>query len=877
MSESTQHIPDRLRYHIHILGDLLGETIADQHGGQMVDRLEEIRNLSKSRRQTDPHLKSRLLEALKGLSEHELISVTRAFNQFLQLANIAEQVQTIAAEDTSTTSGSLLGETFKTLRDANRTPAEIAGAINNLNCDLVLTAHPTQITRRTLIRKYDHIANLLQTLDIETRDKERPLVQLKRLIAETWHTDEIHIERPTPQEEAIWGYAIIENSFWHAVPQIWRDLDDLLFENTKNNLPITFSPVKLSTWMGGDRYNSPQVSTDVTREVLRLARWMAADLYLRDIEQLLARLSMSECNRELRNLVGDSAQEPYRHVLRNLRDKLQNTRLWAEEKPAGNNLIRRNEDLFIPLHACYRSLHECGMGIIAEGELKDTLVRLACFGVTLVNLDIRQSSEKHERLLDDLTRHLNLGSYSDWSETKRQHFLISELESKRPLIPETWQPSEECREVLATFRLIAHTNAAGIGSYVVSLAQQPSDILEVILILRKTGLQQALPVVPLFETLNDLEQAEDTLLQLFKIRWYKKHIADKQQVMIDYSESAKDAGHMAAAWAQYRAQDAMAEICNKYKVKLILFHGRDGAMGRTHGTAQNSRLAHPPGSIRNGVRLMEQGETMQFKYGSPDVALVNLGRLLSNAIEAMLLPTTPPRATWQHVMDDLSEQANRDYDDIIQNGDDFLAYLDQGSPLQELAELALGNPQKNSPAASLQSKSIHSVNAVQWIFAWTQKRLMLHAWLGTSYALQSYASPEKLAVLQEMLQEWPFFKTQIDILEQMLAMADLEISNDYDALLVSPSLHHIADHFSSELENLIELINRLKMQDKLLTSMPEITASLAVRNTYTDPLHFLQMELISRRRTEGGNTSDVIIKALLVTIAGIAAGTHSIS
>lgn len=875
MAESTQHIPSRLRYHIRILGDLLGETIANQYGEGLVATVEQVRKLSKSRRQSDPHLKTELRRTLMDLQENELISVTRSFSQFLQLSNIAEQVQTIAGDDPASTSATALEKMFEALSKANKTPAEITSAIYKLNCDLVLTAHPTQIARRTLIQKYDRIANVLQSLESSSPDKEKLISELRRLVAEIWHTDEIQLERPTPQEEAIWGYAVIENSFWQAVPQLWRELDELLSRFTGNNLPITFSPIKLSSWMGGDRDGTPQVTTEVTREVLQLARWMACDLYLRDIERLLSRLSMSECNQELRDLVGTSSQEPYRHVLRILREKLQAARLSAEGKTADNNLILNHEDLFIPLHACYQSLHDCGMAIIADGELKDTLVRLACFGVTLVGLDIRQNSEKHELLLDELTQYLDLGSYRSWSETKRQNFLVSELENRRPLIPRSWQPSDEAQEVLSTLRLIAENNAEGIASYVVSMAQQPSDILEVILLLKKCGLKKVLPVTPLFETLDDLDQAEDTLLQLFKIRWYRNHIADKQQVMIDYSDSAKDAGQLAAAWAQYRAQETMIRICDKYGVELMLFHGRDATMGRGSGPAHKASLSHPPGSIRNGMRLIEQGETIQFKYGSPDLALMNLDQLLSVAIEAMLLPPPAPRSSWRQVMDHLSQIASNDYNAVVREGDDFFAYFNQGTLKKELAELALGSHMTRQSPGSMDQESIEDMNAIQWIFAWTQKRLMLHAWLGTSKALESYNTPERLSILQEMLDNWPFFKTQIDMLERILAMADIEISNDYDSVLVSPELHHMADLFTRELENLINLINRIKRQDRLLASAPEITASLAVRNTYTDPLHFLQMELISRRREHAKNTSVVINKALLVTIAGIAAGMRS--
>lgn len=277
------------------------------------------------------------------------------------------------------------------------------------------------------------------------------------------------------------------------------------------------------------------------------------------------------------------------------------------------------------------------------------------------------------------------------------------------------------------------------------------------------------------------------------------------------------------------------------------------------------------------MRLIEQGETIQFKYGSPDLAMMNLDQLLRVAIEASLMPPPAPEPRWRQVMDHLSEVASAEYNAVVRSNADFIAYFNQGTLKQELAELALGNHARRSSTGSMHQESIEDMSAIQWIFAWTQKRLMLHAWLGTSKALEGYNTPEGLSTLQEMLDNWPFFRTQIDMLERIVAMADIEISNDYDSALVSPELHHLADQFTSKLAGLTNLINRIKQQDRLLASAPEITTSLALRNTYTDPLHFLQMELISRRRKDARNTSAVINKALLVTIAGIAAGMRSTS
>ncbi|MEX2488931.1 MAG: phosphoenolpyruvate carboxylase, partial [Pseudomonadales bacterium] len=353
-----------------------------------------------------------------------LISVARAFNQFLNLANIAEQAENIAIQNQDFPESSQLSTLFDRLKASDIDDSAIIDTILNISCDLVLTAHPTEITRRTLIQKYNRIASQLDTVQEDQPLRREERLELERLIAEVWYTDEIRTERPTPQDESKWGYAVIEHSFWTAIPKIWEGIDTLLNEHTGKSLPLTAAPLKISSWMGGDRDGNPNVTAEVTEEVIRLARWMAADLYLRDVEVLLAQLSMSECTDEVRALCGFETHEPYRVVLRNLRERLTATRTWAEtSNPPDDNLILYRDDLFQPLNTCYGSLHKCGMGIIADGLLRKTLIRVSTFGVTLVELDIRQSADKHEELLNELTEYLELGSYKQWSEKARQDFL----------------------------------------------------------------------------------------------------------------------------------------------------------------------------------------------------------------------------------------------------------------------------------------------------------------------------------------------------------------------------------------------------------------------------------------------------------------------
>lgn len=445
----------------------------------------------------------------------------------------------------------------------------------------MLTAHPTEVARRTLIQKYDAITAQLAAKDhADLLPEERSRIQqrLQRLVAEAWHTDEIRKVRPTPVDEAKWGFAVIEHSLWQALPNVLRHVDEVLLRSTGERLPLTAAPLRFASWMGGDRDGNPNVTASVTREVLLLARWMAADLYLRDIDRLAAELSMQQASPQLLARVGDSA-EPYRALLKQLRERLRVTRNWthqalAGEVPAAEGVLEHNRDLVEPLQLCHESLHACGMGVIADGALLDCLRRAATFGLFLVRLDVRQDSARHAAALSEITEYLELGSYDEWDEKTRLEFLLEELNSRRPLLPAHYQPSADTAEVLATCRAIAAAPPASLGSYVISMAGQPSDVLAVQLLLKESGVDWPMRVVPLFETLDDLDNAGPCMERLLTLPGYRSRLSGVQEVMIGYSDSAKDAGTLTAAWAQYRAQEKLVEICRQHEVELLLFQQR---------------------------------------------------------------------------------------------------------------------------------------------------------------------------------------------------------------------------------------------------------------------------------------------------------------
>ena len=862
-------VSQKLRHRVRVLGDLLGQTMTAQLGQDFLEKVEKIRLLAKTRRQQGVGDFIELREVLSELTEDQLISVARAFNQFLNLTNIAEQ--TAATEELQFPKNSHLERAFQKCIANNIDPSRIADVAKQLHCDLVLTAHPTEITRRTLIQKYNRIAGALEHVRENEELDQKNKMQLERLIAEVWHTDEIRTERPKPQDEAIWGYAVIEHSFWHAIPKLWEGLDVILKQYTGESLPIEFSPITISSWMGGDRDGNPNVTTEVTEEVLRLARWMAADLYLRDLDELLSQLSMSQCNAAVRELCGHSSHEPYRSILRGVRDRLNTTRDWAEtNNPPNDQIFLKKEELFAPLDTCYRSLHECGMGIIADGLLKQTLIRISTFGATLIDLDIRQSAEKHTDLMEKLIFFLGLGNYKSWSEKARHDFLIEELANKRPLIPESWEPEGEAGETLRTIRLIANSNADGVSCYIISMAQNPSDVLSVILLLRKSGLRRSLPIVPLFETLDDLENASWTLERLLRDKMYREYIDGHQQVMIGYSDSAKDAGQMAASWAQYKAQEELVEVTEKYDIALTLFHGRGGAAGRGGAPIRQAVLSQPPNTIKRGMRITEQGEMIRFKYGSPLLAQNSMDLVLSAAIESNLMPSPKPRENWRHLMDRLANKAKEEYRNIVKDGSDFADYFRISTPEPELSLLALGSRPTRRVA---DSNAISDLRAIPWVFAWTQKRLMIPAWLGTNAALSMKLSAKDKFVLKEMMTEWPFFQAQMELLEMVLTKADIEIAHHYDETLTPDRLKHLGDHFHRELTSLIDQVNDIKKQEMLLEKSPDVRQTISLRDPYTDPLHFLQIELISRYRQDGKN--EKVKKALLITIAGIAASMRN--
>jgi len=875
-----------LREQVRVLGEGLGRTMSAAHGEDFLDLVESIRGLSKQVHQGEIAPQA-LSEALSNLKDEDLLPVARAFTQFLNLANAAEQhyrARERVVEDYRRGEQPGFSRLLETLQEQGQSPQQILKALQHQQVELVFTAHPTEVSRRTLIQKYDALDACLYDYENAPADKGRDAVQrrLEELIAQAWHTDEIRSQRPSPVDEAKWGFAVIENSLWQAVPAYYRALDQQIEELTGETLPLDAAPISFASWMGGDRDGNPRVTSRITQEVLWLSRWMAADLYHRDIDQLRSELSMHQASDELISRVGP-VKEPYRVLLGQVRERLRATLSWLKAHLDGQpyedeRILFDADGLREPLMLCYESLCDQGMQIIADGLLKDILRRLSTFGMNLLRLDIRQEAPRHEQALSEATQFLGLGNYSDWTESQRIAFLLEELANPRPLLPKNWPASDETREVLATCKVVAKERADALGAYVISMAAQPSDVLAVALLLKTAGVSRPMRIVPLFETLADLDRAPQVVEGLLSLPWYLDYTAGRQEVMIGYSDSAKDAGQLAASWAQYRAQEAVTQVCAKHQVHLTLFHGRGGTVGRGGGPTQAAILAQPPGSVQGRLRVTEQGEMIRFKFGLPALAERALEVYTSAVLEATLAPPPAPKPEWRELMNHLAENSVTSYRALVKETPDFVRYFRQLTPEQELAKLPLGS----RPAKRKAAGGIESLRAIPWIFAWTQVRLMLPAWLGSDTALLQAIEEGETESLRAMIEGWPFFASNMDMLEMVLAKVDLASVEEYEDALVADDLKPLGQQLRARVRVLITKLLAVRQQNQLLQEVPLTRQAISVRNPYIIPLHQLQAELLARVRAceEGGQcpvdvNPAILERALMVTMAGIAAGLRN--
>ena len=888
---SARDPQESLRDDVRMLGEMLGQTLRDRGGPWLLETVERVRALSKAGHREAERDLDELSELLRSLPVDRAVPVARAFAHFLTLANIAEQHQRVRRRREYQHDASVAPQTgsfadlFPRLLSSGTSGDSLLASIGALRIELVLTAHPTTIMRRTTAHRQLRIAEALAQQDRPdlTADERRTIDEtLRREIAAMWETDEIRPQRPTPVDEATSGLLVFEQALWNAVPQYLRSLDRALLELTGRGLPLDAAPIRFGSWMGGDRDGNPTVTADVTRRVCLVSRWMAADLYERELAALQLELSMADASPELRSRAGD-AREPYRAVVRGLRRRLLATRAWLDAQLSGDatgapdEVCLSADDLREPLLLCHRSLVDTGQTLIADGRLTDVLRRVASFGITLVRLDVRQHASRHAEALTVLTTARGLGSYLDWGEDARIAFLARAIAGHEEDEGDEGDEGDEARrperktdvsEVLDTFQALAQIHPESLGAYVISMAQAPSDVLAVEYLQSRAGCR--LRTVPLFEQVDDLERAPETMKALLDIPAYRARIGDRQEVMVGYSDSAKDGGRLAANWALYRAQEGLVLVARDAGVELTLFHGRGGSISRGGGPTYLAIRSQPPGSIQGRLRVTEQGEMIQAQFGLPEIAARTLEVYTTATLEAsMSAPHTPP-PQWRDTMTRLADRARRAYREVVYEHPRFVEYFRQATPEPELATLPIGSRPARRPAADA---GVESLRAIPWVFAWTQTRLLLPSWLGADESLADVLTTDE-PLLREMYADWPFFQSTLNLIETALAESDPDIAAEYDMRLVAPELRPLGDALRRRLAAAGDAILRISGHDRLLASNPVLRRSIDVRNPYVDPINLVQVELLRRLRATDKEDRD-LMRAFMITVNGIAAGMRN--
>jgi phosphoenolpyruvate carboxylase len=900
-----------LRDDVRLLGELLGATLRQQEGVALFDRVERVRALAKQRRSGGDGFEM-LVTELGTMPVAEAEPVARAFAHFLHLANVAEQHHRVRRrrayqrDPQARPQPASIDEALPRLLAGGIDPETLYRAVCALRIELVLTAHPTEIMRRTLQLKYQRIAELLALRDrpdLTPLETEACLDGLRREITAAWETDEVRRERPTPLDEVRSALAVFEETIWHAIPAYLRSLDRSLRRLTGRPLPIDAAPVRFGSWIGGDRDGNPNVTPDVTRRACLMSRWTAASLYIRDVETLRSELSMGAASEELRRRTGHTA-EPYRALLRELQHRLEQTRDWlgaslrdegdAATPPAG--VLLDVADLAAPLDLCDQSLRAAGDDIIADGTLADVRRRVAVFGLTLVRLDVRQERARHTAAVAALARAHGDGPYDEWDEEQRIAFLLARLSARPPHVdgrPGTTagpDPAEPPRptaepgdaavvEVIETCRTLADIHPGSLGAYVITMAGEASDVLAVLYLQQQAGVDPPLRAVPLFETARDLAAAGAVIDRLLSVPWYREYVrrhSGRQEVMIGYSDSAKDVGRVAASWVLYQAQEDIVRVCRRHGVPVTLFHGRGGSVGRGGGPTYQAIQSQPSGSVDGTLRVTEQGEMIQAKFGLPGIALRTLEVYTTAVLGATLTPPAEPAAAWRSTMGRLADASRQAYRQVVHENPAFPRYFQAATPEAELDSLHIGS----RPARRGGKAALTALRAIPWQFAWTQTRLLLASWLGTETLAAGALTDADRRACCEMYRDWPFFRSMLDLTAMALAKADPDIAAYYDAQLVPPDLRPLGASLRSRLERAAGAVLDITGHRRLLDDNPVLQRSIEVRNPYVDPINLLQVELLRRiRRAAGSDAGDEetarLHRALLITINGVAAGMRN--
>ncbi len=881
-----ERIPTKLlREDVQYLGNLLGKVIKDQEGKKFFELVEKVRKLSKANKKSTKvnQTNKKVIKAIKKLSPKNTFKLTRAFSHFMNLINLAELIDASRSlseyendKKNVANKNLFIEEIFENLfNKTNISKNRIYNTAKNLNIGIVLTAHPTEVKRRTLIQKYHTIIEILEKRNLFKNFPSKLKIIDKRLFDELtiiWNTDDLKRVKPSPYDEARWGLAIIEDSLWDTIPKVYRRLNSIFTQNMGKNLPKNFNPIEFGSWMGGDRDGNPNVTADVTRKVILLSRWEAAKLYEKALTKIIRSYSMEKCSKKIQKKVGKSF-EPYRVFLRPLRDKMRITHRSIEQhlvnkKPLDQKrLLSSREEILKPLRVVRESLEQNQNENLASGELLDLMRRAKCFGINLARLDIRQESSRHSQIISEFVKMKYKMNYSLMNENKKIQFLKSKLLSKKNFINKFHFKNRENREVWTTFSILAKEPSECLGAYVISMTNSASDILSVYLLQKEAKIKNKLRVVPLFETLDDLINAKDIMESLFSQNWYRKLIQNEQEVMIGYSDSSKDAGKISASWHQYKAQEEIIKLGKKFNIKITFFHGRGGSAGRGGGPIQATLRSQPPNSVNGKIRITDQGEVIQQKYGYEPLANYNLCSYISAVTEATLNPPPKPKINWRSLVEKMSDISKSSYRKNINQSSDFIKYFKTVTPHRALGKLSIGS----RPSKRKNVDNIKSLRAIPWVFAWTQIRLMLPAWLGSAEALRYSYIKKFRKTLYDMERNWPFFNSMLDMLDMVISKADPEISKIYEEFLADESLKRVGKKLRFQFE-VIKDLNRKITPKEILNSRKQFRSTLFVRNIYSEVLNIIQPIVIKKLKSDKKiQNIKYLNDALLTSIAGISA------
>ncbi len=905
-----------LRYDTRLLGRILGETVRDQEGDDVFDLVEHIRRTGVLfHREADEAARQELQATMSSLPMDRAVRIIRAFGHFSHLANIAEdqhhirRTRALAIAKAPPAQGTMayaLGRAAKAGVPRERLQAFFTGAL----CSAVLTAHPTEIRRKSSIDREMEIARLLDERDrVEfTPEELRANRQaLRRAVLTLWQTSILRDTRLRVIDEVANGLAYYDHTFLRALPIFYADLEDRLgsIDAAWQDIEVP-SFLRMGSWIGGDRDGNPYVTADVTRQTLTLQSQRALRFHLEELHRLGSELSLDgrivHVSDGLRRLVERSADraperkdEPYRRAIVGIYARLAATawsldRLEPPQPPVGPApAYEKAEDLRADLDTLYRSLAENGSADLARGRLRSLRRAVDVFGFHLASLDLRQNSDVHARVIAELVAATGTGiDYAALDEEARVTFLTAELGNMRPLASPHHSYGDETAAELDLVRVAADAHRrygrAALPNYVISKADSVSDILEVAVLLKEGGLLDPregrldVDIVPLFETIGDLQRCGRIMDELLALPAYRRLLAsrgDTQEVMLGYSDSNKDGGYLTSTWELYKAELVLIETFRRHRVGLRLFHGRGGSVGRGGGPSYEAILAQPPGAVQGAIRITEQGEVIAGKYSNAEVGRRNLETLAAATLEASLLDADrpPPPADYLAVMEELSAHAFRAYRDLVYETEGFDRYFRESTVLDEIASLNIGS----RPASRSKKQGIEDLRAIPWVFSWAQCRLMLPGWYGFGAAIEAWTAArpaDGMAMLQEMHDNWPFFRTILSNMDMVLAKSDIAIASRYSELVTDAALREqVFARVKREWQASIDAVCAITRQKTLLELNPLLARSIRNRFPYIDPLNHVQIELLRRHRA--GDPDPAVVQGIHLSINGIAAGLRN--